>query len=179
MLIEQASRLCKQKETPCANQLFLFNLLMHKDKELHGKRAKTVCAVVLSMYGKTVTAKQVKQARKEVQQERRQVKTMEALTESMDSRDTFLKLLSRVRPAGQQAEPQRRPSSEQIPASNEQRGADAQQYLCITCCMKPPNIMFIACRHHVMCDSCFQQCTELKCPVCRERILNWHKSIGP
>ena len=66
LVLEQAVSLFKHKETPCANELFLYNLFLHNNIKLHGKKAKTVCVVVKSMFGKKVTERQVKVVRKEV-----------------------------------------------------------------------------------------------------------------
>ena len=52
LVFEQAVSLFKHKETPCANELFLYNLFLNSNIKLHGKRAKTVCVVVKSMFGR-------------------------------------------------------------------------------------------------------------------------------
>ena len=85
LVFEQAVSLFKHKETPCANELFLYNLFLHNNIKLHGKRAKTVCDVVKSMFGRKVTERQVRVARKEVLQERRHMRMMEALVGSLSS----------------------------------------------------------------------------------------------
>ena len=67
------------RETSTVNELFVYTLLLHHQKEFEYKRAKTICLLVYRWFNRRVTVAQVQRARKKVYEERKQKRMFEQL----------------------------------------------------------------------------------------------------
>ena len=67
----------------------------------------------------------------------------------------------------------------QVEPSSQARAKPPDDYLCITCCVKRPRVVFYGCGHHVLCQPCYLRYAKDICPVCREPIRDASITIGP
>lgn len=61
------------------------------------------------------------------------------------------------------------------PSDNAPSQHHSQQLTCIVCYDKPRNVLFLECKHLVLCDTCSEPLTE--CPICRVQAVNKLKVI--
>jgi hypothetical protein len=182
LLSESLASVFANPETRAGNDMLLIHLLQNHGAFLARKRAATICMFVRGVFKRRVTVPQVLLARKRVNMLKRHNEGQLAFELSMEQQfHDWLRFRAEhpeARRRSRQRGPDQQDMDQQLLGDTGERSSLADPQLCITCCVRPPNVVLAPCYHHVLCKACHIKYAEQRCPVCRGPIASAHETFG-